>query len=566
MRYILFVLFLLAVFIACRTGQNNVSLLHPDNLETTQYVIDTDRDTTLQTKHGALLKIPKGALAPKQGHSVTLDIKEAYTLAQMIQGGLTTQSGSDPLSSGGMIYINAANGQEVTIKQKIQVAIPTDFLQAGMQLFKGNERVDGRIDWVSPDTLPANPQLAAINRGKTLFESNCTNCHILGKEATGPDLRHYLKRFRLADDFPGYYLHYPHHSFEGEYYGHVDSSNHTIPYDTVHNFKSPAGLLLYWCNARDYSTTEGEHFAMAREDLNSIYRYIQNESDRLNLELPSNWLRDCVDSCTAYLEKTGDLLERQTLEQEKRKELLEVNGPMADFSGDSLWRQGNGQPPPVNVEGKVSPAYYGAEYYQFTIDSFGWINIDMLLNKVEGVQESELFVKVAGQYTDRVKVYLIIPSAKVYGEGGPAERNANEFTFFYKNGKLPLPQEEKAYILALTEGDGTIAFGLKEFTTSARQELTIELHAATKEEFATALQQFDTRRLHIKVKDAKNADSIRQTDRKLKSIEQQLKDAELLKPKKCDCSCLPEINSKSLAINEADIMETPDAGIIAGKE
>ncbi|MET0395136.1 MAG: hypothetical protein ABW019_18460 [Chitinophagaceae bacterium] len=562
MRYILFLLFSLAVFIACRTGSNNASLLHPGNLETTQYVIDTDRDTTLQTKHGALLKIPRGALAAASGHSVTLDIKEAYSMAQMIQGGLTTQSGSDPLSSGGMIYINAAKGQDVTIKQKIQVAIPADFLQTGMQLFKGDERADGRIDWVRPDTLPPNPQQAAINQGKTLFESSCANCHIIGQNAAGPDLRHYLRRFTLAEDFPGYYVHYPHHSFEREYHGHTDTSAYTIPYDTVLNFKSRAGLLLYWCNAMRYNASAGTIHVMAREDLNSIYRYIQNESDRRNLEVPSNGLRDCVDSCTAYLEKTGDLLDRQTIEREKRKELLADNGPMVDFRGDSTWPQGNGQP--VNFEEKVSPASYGAEYYQFTIDSFGWINIDMLLNKVEGVQESELFVKVAGEYTDRVKIYLIIPSAKVYGEGGPADRNAAEFAFFYRNGKLPLPQQQKAYILALTEGGGSLAYGLKEFTTSMQQELTIELHAATKDEFTNAMQQFDNNRLHIKVDDAKNADSIRKTDTVLRNIEQQLKKAESLKPKNCDCGCLPKADS--IAIAEADFMNTEDAAIPAGKE
>ena len=77
---------------------------------------------------------------------------------------------------------------------------------------------------------------------------------------------------------------------------------------------------------------------------------------------------------------------------------------------------------------------YYAEYYQFSISSFGWINIDMLLNDVPGVEESELFARVTGKYQNRVKTYLIIPSTKTYGEGGPAERNKEEFAYFYKTG------------------------------------------------------------------------------------------------------------------------------------
>jgi len=173
----------------------------------------------------------------------------------------------------------------------------------------------------------------------------------------------------------------------------------------------------------------------------------------------------------------------------------------------------------------------------------------MMMKNVEGVEESELFARVVGEYREKTKIYLIIPSVKTYGEGGPTGRNADEYAFFYKTGKLSLPQNVSAYILAVTETEDSIAFGLKEFTTSRQQQIDISLHLSSKAEFTAAMQQFDPERLHIKVNDSKNANEIRKTDTDLKNIDQQLKDAEKLKPKRCDCDCRYEY-----PIAEADIL------------
>lgn len=52
--------------------------------------------------------------------------------------------------------------------------------------------------------------------------------------------------------------------------------------------------------------------------MTAIYRYIHNESDRLNLPLPAHvYLKDCVDSCGAYSEKVSDLQDRK--QQYKKK-------------------------------------------------------------------------------------------------------------------------------------------------------------------------------------------------------------------------------------------------------
>ncbi len=271
----------------------------------------------------------------------------------------------------------------------------------------------------------------------------------------------------------------------------------------------------------------------------AVYRYIQNESNKSNLPLPAHaYLDDCIDSCKRYKEKVGWLQREKYIIEQQKKGLIKDNGPLVDIKTNSNPIAPNTEnAPPLVFEEKVSPKNYDATYYQFTIENFGWYNIDVLLKDVNGVEESELFVRIVGEYRERIKVFLIIPSVKVYGEGGPAERNPDEFAFFYKNGKMPLPQNVKAYIMAVTETANSVAFSLQEFTTGRQQQLDISLKASTKKEFEAAIQAISLDKLNIKVTDAKNATAIRETDKNIKSIDAEIKKAENLKPRGCDCDC-----------------------------
>ena len=150
MKYILASVCFVAVLIIACTSSKQPELFSIDNLLTEQFIINTDRDTVLQTSKGALLKIHKGALVSTDGKPVTLDIKEAYSTTDIIKAGLTTTTNGQPLSSGGMIYINAAEGQGGTIKNAIEVAMPSHNLSNQMQLYKGETTADEKINWIEP--------------------------------------------------------------------------------------------------------------------------------------------------------------------------------------------------------------------------------------------------------------------------------------------------------------------------------------------------------------------------------------------------------------------------------
>ena len=563
-------LLLLAVLISCNTGKDKSFVLQkPDDIKADEYTISIDRDTTLVTINGALLKIPKGSLSTDKGSTVTLEIKEAYSLEQMMRGGLDTKANGELLSSGGMIYINAKAGQNVTIRQAIQVAIPSDHLRDSMQLFKGEKDEAGNINWTSPKKLPVNKQLSAIQQGKQLFQTKCASCHAIGKDLTGPDLAHFPKRFPWEEENSRYYRHGfpPYHLL----YRTLDS---TAKKDSVNKGYDHAliekGLYyydqndyydpyyIYKCNLVNMFVSKGPDFfsdTSNYNDLSEIYKYIQNESNRRKLPLPTHdYLLKAADSCSVYKNTINSLQQQKELAEQKKKGLIKQNGASTEerqVGGSSNISTGSSSvtppaPPPPRYDDKVSPENNEAVYYQFSIETFGWYNIDILLKEVNGNEESQLMVRIVGQYREKLDIFLIIPSSKVYVRGGPTERVKDEYAFADKNGKIFLPQNVTAYILAVKETGSSIAYTVSEFTTHTKQEFEISLQGSTIEAFNRAIKIIGNDRIQIGVTETKNADSIRKTSEDIKTINEELKKAEILKPKNFDCDCGWE--SKSLPI------------------
>ena len=575
MKYILAACIVCSVTILSCNNSKEKGLVSILNLPSKQYTINVDKDTTLQTENGALLKIPKGALKPESGNSVTLEIKEAYSLSQMIKAGLFTQADGKPLSSGGMIHIDAPR-QKVSFTQPIQVAIPADFLQDGMQLYKGTES-DGKIDWTNPTPLLENQQLASVDSGQILFQTNCATCHAIDIAISGPPLAHFPKRFdyyaRGSEGLPREWYHgwpYRANSYKNELeLRKLDSigrpkldTSLTGDYSWIKNSEY-SDLELYACNLVHIYGQVRPSSGLSSQELDRIFRFIQNESDRRNLPYSSyDHLKNCIDSCEAYHKAITNLENKKNEVNDKRDSLIGENGEMTRVNPDStrltgIRGRGVVSLSSADYDEKVSPNNFQAVYYQFTFDSFGWYNVDQMIAGEEGVEESELIAKLTGEYKNKVNMFLIIPSVKMYTEGGPADAGEDKYAFYLKNGEIPLPQNVDAYILAASESEQSPAFGLKKFITNKKQEIEISLHAASKDEFAAAMKELDAARLHIKVDDSKNAAEIRKTNTTIRKIDEQIKDAEKLKPTRCDCDC-DNIGptSATTAISETKYVDT----------
>jgi hypothetical protein len=561
----------IVVMLSCRTTGTK-GFLSIDNLPLQEYTININQDTTLVTKNGALLKIPKGSLTNDDGSTVILEIKEAYSIEQMINAGLVTESNGRPLSSGGMIYINAKAGQDVKIMQAIKVATPADYLAENMQLFKGDEGANGNVNWEEPTLLPENNQLTSVEQGQALFQSKCAGCHDLDRTLTGPALAHIVRRF--GDIGEGTYRYYEHgfYPYRGDFKLRPDSIKKpgSIPSFKRYDYDHDDPYYTYKCNlVKTFGSVGPIMFndTSTNDYIDDIYNYIQNESDKRNSPLPwQTSLMDCADSCAIYKEMLADLRNKRSATA-PQQQIIKGNGslvkdrdtlPGVPDIARSPAEDTFSQTTFVDFEEQVSPMNYGDGYYQFTIETFGWYNIDILLEEIEGVKESELFVRITGNYKERVKIYLIIPPIKANAEGGPTSRNPDEYAFYKKDGKLPLPQNVKAYILAVTETEGAIAFALKEFTTAVQQVIEISLNLSTKEEFTKSVEAINLAdQVKVtKLTNAKNAGGTPKSDTTKKKIDKDLENIERFKPKNCDCDCgspRPEME-----LNSADLEEMID--------
>ena len=540
MRKLLRLLPVVLFFYSCTAPSTKIplGLLSTDSLPIQNFTIDITTDTLLHTSNGTWLKIDKGTFSSGNG-KVALEIKEALSMQQIIRAGLATASNGQPLASGGMIYINAAAGQKVTINKPFKVAVPAASLDKNMQLFKGEKTEDGNMNWKDPKAVDENIQMSAIKKGEILFQQKCASCHGIGKEGSGPDLANFTKRYPLYEG-EGPYLGY--HRFLKKYTststftrsenGIITSADTFVHYHSAHP---------YLCNLIDLFNNQeidlSDYAVKNWKDWENIYIYTENETNRRNLPYPPHaYLDSCIDSCDMYQRLKEDLEVKRVQEEIKKIQLIKDNGSLVERRADPTWGIAD-NPPPPDFDEKAEPNQYDAVYYQFTIETFGWFNIDMLIEGKEGVANSELFVRVVGTYTKKIKIYLIIPSAKILGEGGPSDKDDELYAFFCKSGNIPLPQNTRAYILAVTETENAIAYGLKEFTTQTKQQLEISLNTATKQSFDKAMESIGGDKLSITTKEAKNAAMIKEADKRIKELEGALKNAEKLKPTRCDCDC-----------------------------
>lgn len=492
-KIVLAIITLSLIVTACRHSDRVPNkLLSKDKLISQLFTINANKDTVLTTANGAFITIPQGALQSDSKTTVQLEIKEAYSMEQIILASLITQSNGRPLSSGGMIYINAVGGQTIKISKAIGIRIPTAYIDRKMQLFKGEEDRNGNINWVKPDSLPKNPQLDSLNYGQTLFINNCAACHAIGKDGTGPDLAHILARTTDRNLLYAYTRNNFNVMNDGNRY-----------YRCLYEKRNKAAMNLFP--------------SLTNQDLDNLYGYIENESYTRNLPASKDEVTPCLDSCRNYWETKSRLEnQKETISRKKTKMVTEkITAPVP--SPDTVG-------PPL----KVAPLNSQSLYYAFTIEALGWYNIDILLSDTNA-KESSLMVRLKGIFTTNINVYLVIPSAKVFEPGGLLN-DEKTFGFYKTDGSIYLPQNILAYIIAMGESGDSILFSKTTFNTSLRQEFDLELSVVTKGFFNASMKELATAGIDFSVNDTQNAGTLRKINVNLKEIEK-------IRPVNCDCNC-----------------------------
>jgi cytochrome c551/c552 len=501
-------------FCSCNQQNSFNKILNTDALQAQFFYVQKDSDTTLLTKSGMVIQIKKGTFE-SDSNNIKLEIKEALSNEEIVLAGLTTMSGKQALSSGGMLYINAAVGYNVSIKKEIEILVPTKAYNADMSVYEGKEE-DGKIDWVSPTPLPNDTIQKNTKLGEQLFKANCVNCHKVDDDYTGPALDGVATRYKKQ-----------------WIYDFIDN-----PAGMIARNKQAKALFETW-----KPTVMTAFPALTNNDIDAILTYANTKSKRkffpnvipdYNPSLEKDIYDPCVDSCNNYLNALGKVQEANLIldEEINEEQFFSLNRTIPippQIINNSTTENINTDIQPTQE--KVNTNKITATFYTIDIKTFGWFNIDVLLKNYDSCIPSELYVHLQTKYETNFNVMLIIPSSKVFVEGGKL-KDSTYYGFDETNGKIPLPQNTASYIIAFAEVDGKLIFGKAAFTTGRKQTVDVNFIETTKEGLAKEIKALNLDGVNTEVK---NSDyGIKKT-----AINKSETEAEKLKPVNCDCG-LPE--------------------------
>jgi mono/diheme cytochrome c family protein len=442
-KYLLFTLVSIGLIASCSAPTTKI--LGPEKLRTQTVKIITDRDTSITLKGGTQIEIPKGSLVSNK-REVSIEITEAITLDQMILGGLQTKSNGRLLSSAGMICIQPSLGEMVSIEQTIHIRVPAKTTNAAMKLYEGREDKSG-IAWENPRELLRKPDTLLLT-GEEIFNFNCSSCHKHLEEATGPPLFHSLQRWENAGQT------------KANMYQFVRNSAALIA------AKNPYALCIYdkW-----YKTAMTCFPNLSDDELDAVFHYIeingrkQLSGDSTLLDQPIN--ENCVTLQARLNQKLKNL-----------DTLNNIREPFLTINTENGTLQNIASTAPANQSNSVTPNHSLTEYYTIEINAFGWYNIDILTDNLPGVKASTLVVQVKGLNLEDLKVFLVIPSAKIFVQGGILDDGVS-YGFKQTNGELPLPQGVQAIVFAVGEEKNSpqLYFGNIHFETKESQSLVLSV-------------------------------------------------------------------------------------------
>ena len=431
----------LAIFLFCACSQPNTGILKTTNLPGSFITIDPVKDNTLKTPKGAVIKIAANSFDVPAGSQVLIEIKEAYSMQDILRAGLTTTSNGKPLQSGGMIYFNAtAAGKPVNYLKPVGITIPSKFYNDSMNVFKGELSADSSINWIEPKALDSSEVSVELANGEALFKANCSACHNPFADMTGPMLAGSRER----------------------------APNKEWPYKWVNNVNS---LLENDWYARSLLRTWGSRmtqFNLPKEDIKAILDYCDNEA----------WL------------KRPDIFSKRSYEFPTDTSSIDMftnfdcgYDTVPVYDEISIENTDTGFVAPANLY----TGFVDRPAYAFSIERSGWYNIDMFVKaNINAVSEVKLSVEVKDGEDKILDVYLCIPNRKLLTEGN-AEND--DFVFGGGGNNIQLIKGDDAFVYVLGLKDKRYYYGISKFIVKDEQRLVVDLKETTKEEITEQLRK-----------------------------------------------------------------------------
>lgn len=486
--------FLLIIFfcISCSSKKSyKQTILTPNNLPVQLFEIDPAIENTIRTKKGATVRFPANAFKLNGAGKVKVEIKEAYSMKDILLAGLVTETNGKPLSSGGMIYINAQqNNKDIELQKTANVATPTPYVNPDMQLYKGEYNADSTINWVEPKPLDTIPS-SMIELGKQLFNTNCASCHNLENPTTGQALRGMLQRAPSKAWLNKFIRNWE------DAFRHTDSIgfNYTaytccvVQYNPTQNMnKFPAlsdadlDALYAFTNSDDYEPNDCTPCLQAKFVTDS---FIKTEG----YYAPYEWDTTIVNNNTTQFYIPQNITPRDPAELEK------------------TYRQGGFTDMPETAN------------YNFTIATLGWYNIDADYAGLPGTAYCTLSAEITNEADkEELTVYMVMPSKKNLSVSNGTKDDT--YIFDKVSGKIPMHLDEQAYVIAFGERNGKVVYGVKPFITKKENNLQLSVSEITEEAFVEHIRKLGLDGLSFSINKKDNNPTSTQSDGAEKATEQ----------------------------------------------
>jgi hypothetical protein len=508
------ILAVVALAMSCGSSAKAKTTFRPDALPSEWHNINPDKDTTLVLESGMQIIIAAGSIQPS-GKPAKMEIKQALTMYDILRAGLTTQSNKSPLSSGGMMYLGFED-KNTKLAKPIRVKMPTTRIVEGMERFRGEVDKDGNLNWVEPKPLVEDEmakERQKLAQTKQLFTDYCASCHNIANPVlpaiekavnSRPIARPQLMQNPMVKDSI-------HHS-EGS----------LIPLAHLYKYREQKWLLAHLKTASAYVHNLPECPESAKmsspatknprnltdEELIRIFDYIEATSEADGIPVPPFNAELCKTDCAKKQQQYDALMmEIDTLRKisneieaqagKKSEELTEklknvrdymvsvTNGGTERHSSYNGGNRVNGRDTTLFV---VMPTARKSSYYCFDIEAPGyWLNVDLRMWNV--IPNVNLVANVTAPRLDRIEVFLVVPSEKMFIRAGVINAEQTKYMFFETNGNIPLPKGRAAWIYSVGEEKGEFYLGLQPFTVAQDNIINLKVAVSSQQKIEAALKQ-----------------------------------------------------------------------------
>ena len=445
------------LFFAC--SPKRPSPISTSMLAAQQFTISGERDTILHTLHGSIIKISANSFS-EQG-KIDIEVKEAFSAAEIMSAGLATASNGRPLRRGGMIYINAsADGNELTLNNPIQLSVPNDFYDPSMNIFSGEVNPDGSINWVDPYAVDTTtPQAGQYQSGKILFESKCASCHVMGINATAPDLRGVDDRISDRDKIYRFVKDPARVIYEDPYFFRLKNKYGQLMTSYPDISRQQVDDILYYVNnkSKEILPSVSEDFPEIDTATDSLNDYNQSDCGEYTVYIP------VPKNDSSYFEQSpspSPVILADTIPA-KAESLEDLRQGFTDYNST-------------------------AGMYDFEIKTLGWYNIDAFVEGYDGTSNVKVWAKLSGEQLSGLSLYLFCPDKKMLSIANSIQNDGRYFFDKIDNG-IPLFINDRAILFAFGSVEDKMYFGITEFYVRNEQEVKIAIRETNAEELRDAL-------------------------------------------------------------------------------